>query len=317
MCADVTVSAEAPRPFEAMRGFVPYVAKPITLDGKLDEWTARQSTMVLKKSTINAIGRVDGDITDDADLAVTLWLAWDRKNLYVAVDVVDQALISGPREVGSDGVVLGLVSARYPALARADSGLQYCLNYYFPGAPAPSPGGKGRYVVEETKTGYRMEAALPFAGMGIEPSSGLRLNWYLITIDRDLHKCGRLLGLGTWDAQRGKYTHAELRLLPAQTADFSGDLTIDTVQVKPGEALEARAEVDARRDGEISEARIEDAHGAVKWRSAITVPLKAGTILPVRLRIHPPALPTGAYRLVVRYGKGKARAEMAASFRVY
>ncbi|MHB9026187.1 MAG: sugar-binding protein [Armatimonadota bacterium] len=317
LCADVAISTEAARPFETMRCFVPYTAKPVTLDGKLDEWAGRKPAVVLKKSTISAIGSAQGDITDDADLTVTVWLTWDRQHLYVAADVIDQALVGGAQGFRYDNVILGLRSPRYTSLSHSGSDVQYFMNYYPPGAPAPSLWGKGRYVVTETKTGYTVEAALPFDGMVLEPIPGLRVNWYVICIDSDPKGWGQLLGMGTREVLPGINQWAELRLLPPQTADFAGDLTVSPAQITAGDTVETLALIDARvAGGEISEVRIEDLNGAVKWRSAVKAPLKPGMSLPVRLRFIPPALPAGSYRTVVTFGKANARAEASAPLRV-
>lgn len=85
-CADLTLSAEQSRPLIAC----PQAPQNAAADGKLDEWPADRPLLspgAFHWAYINA--------TEDpspSDLAVSAWVAYDERGLWVAVKVVDDVL---------------------------------------------------------------------------------------------------------------------------------------------------------------------------------------------------------------------------------
>ena len=327
--SDVTVTVATPRAFDPCRLFVPHVAKPITVDGRLDEWGDRKPLVVLNRATISRWGAAHLRVDGDEDLSAKVWLAWDRTHLYVAADVTDESLQGGAKgkdwsrlsNFGVDSVILGLHSSLHSGVNRSGSDVQYYLSYYAPGGTPRPLWGNGRYVAQARPGGYRVEAALPFARMVLAAQPGDRLSYYVIVTDLDESASGptdwgQYLGTGTTELLPGISRHPELRLMPAG-ADVGGDLILRPKRFRTGDTMEALACVDAlSKGGSIRDVRIQDTSGVTRWQAAVGRPLPAGATTLATLRFRVPALSPGAYVLDVGLGRDKALAHAQTAFRV-
>lgn len=175
---------------------MPRVATAPVIDGVLGEWGG-----VAPSPLANA--KLD-------DLSAEWRLAWDERNLYVAVDVVDRALVNtnAPDNAAmADALVLHLgtrperqvskpdlydfeititpTSAMgKPAFLLKNAAMKTLVN------PAATDASGIRWAVAREPTHWTAEAAIPFAALLSEPpKAGQKMAFSLIVFDRDRTDC--------------------------------------------------------------------------------------------------------------------------------
>jgi len=178
-------------------------AKPIHVDGKLDEWDPGQFQIALDKAHMTGNSYYDPPIINgDADCSGRVALAWDGAFLFIALKVRDDVLAPVDPEKGygkpwfHDGLMLHLHahaglerSGRYGKEFRRDPSDRCALlglSYYQSGFGPRSLPGESRYVARSCEGGYELEAAIELKALGYtDPRPGDRLKLALILVDQD------------------------------------------------------------------------------------------------------------------------------------
>jgi len=179
--------------------------RPITVDGRLDEWKADDFQVVLDQAHMTGGNRMDPKIVGgDADCSGRVAVTWDGTFLYIGMRVRDDALAPVHPEKGygnpwtHDGLMLYLHA--HPGLERSGRyGKEYrffpsnkaallSLPYYQSQFHARQLPGRSRYVAKKTAAGYDLEAALELKSLGYRQAIGgdrLKLAMILVDIDPD------------------------------------------------------------------------------------------------------------------------------------
>lgn len=192
-----TVTLPAAQALEAIE--VRQVGTVPTIDGNLDEWT-----IPVTAESSHLVYSVDG--WDGSDDVLSQWyLAWDSANLYLAAQVTDDRHVqtqSGNQIFRGDGVSLQIdsdLSGDYGPGLNADD---YQINlspgdfvstgpsaYRFQGVSGggstDAPGHQIRVAAQQMAGGYLIEAALPWADLGLTPAAGLEIGLALNVNDND------------------------------------------------------------------------------------------------------------------------------------
>ena len=176
------------------------VAVPPTIDGVLDEWAAFSGIA----SAFQVFAGAGWDGT--ADLSAGWRLAWDQAYLYVAVDVSDDIHVqteSGDqvyrgdsvelqldtdlagdrddRRLSADDYQIALSPGDFAALPPSAVRVRGSAD----GAQLPAPGHSVRVAARATESGYTLEAAIPWADLGLAPFRGLVIGLALNASDND------------------------------------------------------------------------------------------------------------------------------------
>ena len=176
---------------------------PPALDGQLDEWSARGKSWGLEKGDAVVWGK--DNWTGPEDLTGTVWLGWDRDNLYVAARIRDDHFSQqcmGRDAFKGDHVILFLhLGSDGKPPGKKDAVLQLGLspgNFQTTGDPLadippeivtwhpPDRSIQGTVAARRSGNGYDLEAALPWKGLhSIQPKEGLRFGVDLCPSDCD------------------------------------------------------------------------------------------------------------------------------------
>lgn len=162
-----------------------YIGPPLAMDGQLDSlWLAVPGNHLKNK--------LFGNTSAAGDLDVTWKALWDETNLYVFVDVIDEA-IYGDSEATyheDDAVELyfdwnnsktanydGVDDYQYIFRAKDEAGKVFNL--------PPNGVENVSFKTIDRVGGYRMELLFPFAAYGISPEEGLEIGFEVHVNDDD------------------------------------------------------------------------------------------------------------------------------------
>jgi len=280
-------------------------AKPIVIDGKLDEWDLAASPYIISPTSKSPLSSVlPNDPANppkgDADLSGRAALAWDESCLYVAGQMVDDHLMGvrpnsagnqGPPGWGCDSLMVLVHSFRQPMKTNSPYsktpffGLRY--------APTgPDPRGKlaadarkldkrGQYWVltkgakwatVETPAGYNVEAAIPWSDIEYVPRPGERLFMSFLAADVDPDEA--LVQIG-WGYSGQPKECPVFRLVERE--DVLGLLTISADEVPTDKDWAVRAELAALTGGTtIATVRIRDEKGKTVLERQMGVAVREG-----------------------------------------
>jgi len=269
--------------------FIHCVQRVPQIDGVLADWKDISAERIsINASIIPHRGWVAPSPASDADLSGSVWLSWDATSLYLAAEIKDDDLMA-PAESGKWGSPFGhdslVVNVKSPpwltsggrssGLGPADAG--FGLSFYAKGQSPRPLGDTARYVARRTKTGYTIEASLPFGLLGWKPADvGDRFPLGLILVDIDPSKPGGErfdqygwnFGPGSWagmgevrlidkvGAAAGELIPASDTLLPSGllqyvgSVDVSAPCTLKSIQVvrKATGAVAATHELNQKLD---------------------------------------------------------------------
>ena len=272
------------------------------IDGALGDWL-RGPDIEINKTTIKTMGFESPAIQGNDDLSLTARMMWDDRFLYFAAAVRDDELaatVRGQKWKGFweyDGVALLVTvppwlrgTTRHPQVIEKE--LHFGLNYYTDSGPSPLPGG-GRYVCRRSPTGYTIEAAIPFASLGLDARHGDRLRFFIIAVNRDPAKPeGRHFGQYIWNRTRG-----EIRLVSA--AGAGAEMIPEISHARPGTTIRYVGSADVfDKLTKVSEIQLIDlGTGAIKrrWPQETTLASGKRHQLSGELPLH--GLPNGRYSL--------------------
>ncbi|MBC8876496.1 MAG: cadherin domain-containing protein [Planctomycetes bacterium] len=152
---------------------IPDAALLPVVDGDVDDIWSASSLHVIRNVTI-------GDVSGPVDLWGTWKSLWDPDNLYLLVDVTDDMLIddTGPADPWMDDMVEVYIDADFSQQSTYDGvndfhfGFRWNDTTVYTG-PNSVPDTSGiTFEMVATATGYRLEAAIPWATLGVFPESG-------------------------------------------------------------------------------------------------------------------------------------------------
>ncbi len=165
-------------------------ATPPTIDGKVDDVWAQATVKYIKT-------KVDGaDLTGPADCSGQFRVLYDATNLYVLVDVNDEALVqdSDPGQGWLDDRIEVFIDGDNSKNAAQDNknDYQYCFRWNHGVVEVPvewyrSPTSLAgvQYAVVTTASGYRLEIKLPWTTMIGGPAAAGRLIGIDVMVDDD------------------------------------------------------------------------------------------------------------------------------------
>jgi len=239
--------------------FVTRAAKPVKLDGDLDDWP--RLAITIDGRIPAGHGWATPKPEGDADLSGKVGLAWDERFLYVAARIRDDDRMpktddkkwAGPWS--HDGLVLlvhppGWLTGSHRSSGLSPRELAFGLNYCSPKADPRPLGGEARYAVRDTTDGYTLEAALPIERFGWAPARpGDRFPFALILVDRDPGKApGRQFDQYGWNFGTGSTAGmGEARLLGAES--LAGEIIPEGDTFVVGQEIRYVGTVDVRRPG--------------------------------------------------------------------
>lgn len=277
-------------------------AKPVVVDGKLEEWKIADSPIVISATTKAPLGMVSATpaypVKSDADLSGQVALAWDREYLYVAGRMVDDHLVGLPAGLAHnlggppwsyDSLMVVVASFRQPMTPNSPwhrtpfLGLRYS-------PPGPDARGEARKVdtsragwwvlpegsrlaVAETLGGYNVEAAIPWAGLGFDARPGERLFIGFLAADVDPGENLKQVGWGYSEDPRQRPL---FRL--ADREDLMGILTVSADEVALDRPWSVRAELDVfAGEGRLDALRVVDRAGKVVAERPVGLAVPAGS----------------------------------------
>jgi len=260
-------------------------AKPVTVDGRLDEWKPGEFGIVIDQAHMTGGNCANPAVVGgDADCSGSLAVKWDGSFLYLALRVRDDVLAPIDPEKGygkpweHDGLMFylhaheGLASSgRYGKEYRrvaTDVGVLLGINYHQPQVKPRKLPGRSRYVIRKTQSGYVLEAGLDLNALGYrQPLPGDRLKMAMILVDRDPGQSAKdAFGQLVWQQGSPRVptnprNWRDLRLL----RDGWGAELVGTVEGPPqARRLLLKGSLDARdRDLTFQGVRLTDAGGNV------------------------------------------------------
>ena len=175
---------------------VPAARSAPVLDGGQTGWDAFPAYYISPSNLVS------GSVRDAADSSATFRLAYDEQTLFVDVDVADDIVVTNitPDDIrghwrtdsieicidpatGSESTVdcfkVGIFPFDTTGVVRAARDADAHQGIIEETAPGM------RVVSRRTPTGYRIQAAIPFQEIGVEPIKGKRLGFNLIIYDGD------------------------------------------------------------------------------------------------------------------------------------
>ena len=159
-----------------------FINREITIDGRLSDWPPSE-----KYSTPHLIFQ-SGDWDGSSDLA-TLWrFAWDKRQLYVGVDVIDDTHVQTQKgQAANQGDSLTIRLRLNDQIVRATLSpgdfATIPASVWVDGAQAdevPPP-----VAARQTTAGYTLEATLPWSLFGVEPQAEMMFRFVFIATDND------------------------------------------------------------------------------------------------------------------------------------
>ena len=167
------------------------MARPPVLDGKLSDWPADATAIVLGNAPHTL--RRPGGWSGASDLSGSVRLAWDNEFLYVAADIVDNKLLQaeGPSQVWQ-GDTIEMFFNTFPNQQRTDGFWQIALvpplkpgaKLAVVGSQKPFEGVEGTAAVHDG--GYTLECRIPWKNLErFTPATGMHLGVQIYLDDRD------------------------------------------------------------------------------------------------------------------------------------
>jgi len=159
---------------------IPFTEVAPVIDGTKEATWAR--------AVYNIGNLVTGSITNSDDLSGTWTATYDNTNLYFFVDVKDDLIkVNGPEWYLDDRIEIFIDADGDRSATFTDRDYQY---YIRPGETKFTETHKGAIANIELSNvtipgGYRLEAKIPFATLGITPESGWRMGIDIIVADDD------------------------------------------------------------------------------------------------------------------------------------
>ncbi|MHB9022743.1 MAG: sugar-binding protein [Armatimonadota bacterium] len=190
------------------RYFIPLAAAgAVKVDGSLNEWGALGSSVLIDQDHLGG-GYFSPPFNGPKDCQARVRLAYDAKNLYIALSVTDNSVVPLEKKSGvpgkfweQDGMGLYLdvpganvVSGRYntkptrPWQQEPIIQLTPSTNNF---AAETLPEGS-KYGCVIAKDGYAVEASVPWASLGWQPVAGDRIFFAAILADYDRGADGKL-----------------------------------------------------------------------------------------------------------------------------
>ena len=309
-------------------------AKPIVVDGKLDEWgDMTQTPYVLRDDPRNPLNSVasnspDNPLQGDADYSSYVKLAWDDTYLYVACLARDDHLVGikpdslgnqGPAGWFCDSLMMSIASYRQPMKTNSPYSpnpflaIRYAVPKVNPrGVLLDSPSGvldaRDAYwklppgslcASQETPDGYTLEAAIPWKALNYVPGAGERLFIAFLAADVDpgeaLNQIGWSATTEKWGTATEMSNHPVFRL--SDGAGALGILTTSSDTITATDPWSLRVELDALdADAVLEKVRIRNARGKV------VLERRLHEMVPKGLRaIELLDFPAGALKIIGQY----------------
>ena len=232
---------------------------PPAVDGQLEEWTNVPGALLLNRAEQATWG--GGAWKSPADLSAKVWIAWRQDMLYFAADVTDDRIRQTQRGSGiwkGDCIQLYLDVAPDEEATRTHFGKGQFQVAFSPGnfqktgdllADCPPESYcfrpadlalKGAVIAaQQTDRGYTLEAAIPWALLGIKlPAVGMTVNLEIAVFDTDgtEARSEKLLSFSTkkWAMNRSRLNEAVLAGADGKApAIVRGTPVFDKVELKP------------------------------------------------------------------------------------
>jgi len=294
----------------------PMATKPVTIDGKLDEWDVQNAPIVISVNTVNTRGVLWPSITDDADGSSRCAVRWDAKYLYLMIRATDDKLIFRPetrrqRNHNFDSMQIylapsgqGLDSARYPTdiSMRCVFHPTSMTEVNMPLLPA---GSKAAFTVRPD--GYDAEVAIAWAGLKTRPLAGDRVKFTLLQVDSDsplgtLARAAKLWGQMAWvwhqSGHGAQPRHwCDLRLMGP--VGVGGDLIAGQAAYAVGQPVTFKAQLDTTQAGFTAKAVVVRQGDRIVATVPVDRPLKADETLLLSGTVNTRSLKPGDYQMLV------------------
>jgi len=310
---------------------IPKIDKPVTIDGKLDDWDMNTPYVISVSGDHpqkSLYVTSDNPVNGDADLSGQAAVAWDAKNLYIAGRMRDDHLRGvrpdsagnqGPPGWYCDSLMFRISSLRQPmkGMSPTNPGMPMPMLRYAP--TGPNTRGKllprksdldkrdlhwkltphSRYAVMETPDGYNVEAAIPWADLGYEARPGESLYIGFLAADVDPDEALNQVGWGYAE---------EIRRCPtfrlADRADLVGKVTPSLDRWPTDRDLTVRVTLDALTGkARLAGVRLVDAAGKTVFTKMVRQDVSAGrtAVADVKVEAHTVSAP-GPYAVQLLAG---------------
>jgi len=169
-------------PSEGPEAKIVQTAAAPVIDGQVDDVWAR----AVPYATAN-VNR--GKVESAQDLSSTFRLMWDQTNLYVLVEVTDDKLFNDSFDTHEDDAVEVYLDSQYNRGSMYDD-YDVQLKFGWDDVANNLMDSRGPtegivYASNTTATGYIIEAAIPWAALGITPSVDARIGLEVMLCDDD------------------------------------------------------------------------------------------------------------------------------------
>jgi hypothetical protein len=309
----------------AERFFIPAASGAITVDGQLTDW-GRGGIIAHIDQDHLAGGWLDNTFRGPQDCQGDLYLAYDAKYLYAAIDVTDDSAVpmtAKPALPGKfwlqdglglylDAPALGAVIGRYNTKP-THSWQQEPIIQLTPGennyGAEVLPAGS-KYACITRANGYVVEIAYPWESLGWQPLAGDRLFFSAILVDYDKTADGKIGPLRQiiWhqsgnDVRPMNRLWAEARLL--NPAGFGSEVMAAPSVVTKGAAIAWKVMADAVQPGwKVTAVTLTGPGKTAKVLAKPGAGVTTAATFAQSGAIDTASLPTGAFTLEVTATKG-------------
>jgi len=285
---------------------LPKATKPITVDGKLNDWNMAETPYTISADGKNPLNTLflgaNNPVKGDADASGRAAVAWDETYLYVAGEIRDDHLRGvkpdgagnqGPPGWNVDSLMILIASFRQPMKpTRPTQNFPFMALRYAP--MGKNPRGKlvkrtgridldkrdlywklprgSQWQVRETGDGYNVEAAIPWKELGYVPRPGERVTIAFLLADVDPDEPLNQIG---WAFRENPKDHPVFRFSDGK--NMLGLLTASVDEVATNQGFAVRAELDVLSGtATLQEIRIVDTTGRKVAGKPIAMTVRAG-----------------------------------------
>jgi hypothetical protein len=202
-----------------------FVGKPLTIDGKLEDWPEPAAKITLDENMVE-----NGMVTDKQDLSAFFRFGWDKEFLYFAADINDDSFVALRNkgdiwrddlveffiDPAGDGLNWGKPSDFQIGFRLAPEEKKVRTWSWFQGGQDPSQADDVRANGFATPQGYMIEGAIRWAYLKVKAVSGTQVHLSVAVHDFDRDRSeGKIHWFFRNEKELNRYELGQLNLMSA------------------------------------------------------------------------------------------------------